>query len=45
MGKIQVRGQTGYILFYKKNLPLAVVEAKDDNHEIGAGMQRRSRSH
>lgn len=29
-----------YILFYKSNLPLAVVEAKDNNHSVGAGMQQ-----
>ena len=27
-----------YILSYKLNLPLAVVEAKDNNHAVGAGM-------
>ena len=29
-----------YILYYKPNIPLAVVEAKDNNHAIGAGMQQ-----
>ena len=29
-----------YILYYSSNLPLAVVEAKDNNHSIGAGMQQ-----
>ncbi|WHX92018.1 EcoAI/FtnUII family type I restriction enzme subunit R [Peribacillus simplex] len=29
-----------YILSYKTNLPLAVVEAKDDRHSIGDGMQQ-----
>lgn len=29
-----------YLLFYKPNLPLAVVEAKDNNHDEGDGMQQ-----
>lgn len=29
-----------YILSYKSNLPLAVIEAKDDTHSIGSGMQQ-----
>lgn len=29
-----------YILYYSSNLPLAVIEAKDNNHSIGAGMQQ-----
>ena len=29
-----------YILFYKPHIPLAVVEAKDNNHAIGDGMQQ-----
>jgi len=29
-----------YILFYKPNIPLAVVEAKDNTHSIQAGMQQ-----
>lgn len=46
-GKIVVRGNVAkrlpkkkadYVLFYKENLPLAVVEAKDNNHNIGDGM-------
>jgi len=48
-GKIEVRGNTykrgkqkraDYILYYKPNIPLAVVEAKDNTHEIGSGMQQ-----
>ncbi len=47
LGKIHVRGKSvgrgardraDYILFYKKNMPLAIIEAKDNNHEIGAGL-------
>ena len=29
-----------YILFYKSHLPLAVVEAKDNNHSLSDGMQQ-----
>lgn len=29
-----------YILHYKPNLPLAIIEAKDNNHALGAGMQQ-----
>ena len=48
-GQVQVRGKTvkrgdrkfvDYLLFYKSNIPLAVIEAKDNNHSIGAGMQQ-----
>jgi type I restriction enzyme R subunit len=48
-GRVMVRGKSvtrgsakkaDYILFYKPNLPLAVVEAKDNNHSVGAGMQQ-----
>ncbi len=48
-GRVIVRGKTiargeakkaDYILFYKPNIPLAIVEAKDNNHSVGAGMQQ-----
>ena len=42
-GKSVMRGEAkkaDYILSYKPNLPLAVVEAKDNNHSVGAGMQQ-----
>lgn len=48
-GRVMVRGKTvkrgeskkaDYLLLYKPNLPLAVVEAKDNNHSVGAGMQQ-----
>lgn len=48
-GRVIVNGKTisrgekkraDYILFYTPNLPLAIVEAKDNNHEVGAGMQQ-----
>ena len=29
-----------YVLFYRPNIPLAVVEAKDNNHNISAGIQQ-----
>jgi type I restriction enzyme, R subunit len=29
-----------YILYYKPNIPLAIIEAKDNNQSIGAGMQQ-----
>lgn len=46
-GKIVVRGNVArrlpkkkadYVLFYKENLPLAIIEAKDNSHNIGDGM-------
>lgn len=48
-GRVIVRGETtkrgeakkaDYILSYKPNFPLAVIEAKDNNHTVGAGMQQ-----
>jgi len=48
-GKVMVRGpistrgeskRADYILYYKEGIPLAVVEAKDNTHSIGAGMQQ-----
>lgn len=48
-GRVIVRGKTvkrgeakkaDYLLFYKPNLPLAVLEAKDNNHSVGDGMQQ-----
>lgn len=48
-GRIIVKGETvkrakgkkaDYILYYKSNLPIAIVEAKDNNHSIGDGMQQ-----
>lgn len=29
-----------YILFYKQNIPIAVIEAKDNNHTMAHGMQQ-----
>ena len=42
-GNIVARGKrkkADYVLYYKRNLPLAIVEAKDNNHSVGAGMQQ-----
>ena len=48
-GRVLVRGKTvrrgeakkaDYILYYKPNIPIAVIEAKDNNHAVGAGMQQ-----
>lgn len=42
-GKIHARGakkRADYILYYKPNIPIAVVEAKDNNHTVGAGIQQ-----
>ena len=42
-GKIYARGaqkRVDYILYYKPNIALAIIEAKDNNHTVGAGMQQ-----
>ncbi len=48
-GRVIVRGKTvkrgeakkaDYILYYKPNLPIAVIEAKDSTHSVGDGMQQ-----
>jgi type I restriction enzyme R subunit len=42
-GKLHTRGEqkrADYILYYKSNIPLAVIEAKDNTYSIGAGMQQ-----
>ncbi len=42
-GKLHSRGEqkrADYILYYKSNIPIAVIEAKDNAHAIGAGMQQ-----
>ena len=48
-GRVIVRGKTvkrgeakkaDYLLYYKPGIPLAVIEAKDNNHTVGAGMQQ-----
>jgi type I restriction enzyme R subunit len=42
-GRMVRRGQgkfADYVLYYKPNLPLAIIEAKDNNHRVGDGMQQ-----
>lgn len=42
-GKKTKRGErkrADIIIYYKPNIPVAVVEAKDNNHTVGAGMQQ-----
>ena len=48
-GRVIVRGKTvrrgeakkaDYLLSYRPHLPIAVVEAKDNNHSVGDGMQQ-----
>ena len=48
-GRVIVRGNSvargkmkkaDYILYYKRNLPLAIVEAKDNKQSVGSGMQQ-----
>ncbi|BBO72694.1 DEAD/DEAH box helicase [Desulfosarcina widdelii] len=42
-GKLHTRGKSkraDYILYYKPNIPIAVVEAKDNKHPVGGGMQQ-----
>lgn len=48
-GKIIVRGKTisrgeqkrvDFILYYKDELPIALIEAKDNNHTVGSGMEQ-----
>jgi len=48
-GRIIVRGRmhtrarprrADYVLNYKKNMPLAIIEAKDNKHSLGDGMQQ-----
>lgn len=42
-GKKTVRGKrkrADFILYLKPNIPLAVIEAKDNNHSVGAGLQQ-----
>ncbi|MBN1764422.1 MAG: type I restriction enzyme HsdR N-terminal domain-containing protein, partial [Sedimentisphaerales bacterium] len=48
-GRVIVRGnlvsrgkskRADYVLYYKPNIPVAVIEAKDNNHSVGDGMQQ-----
>lgn len=42
-GKLHTRAKhkrADYVLFYKPNIPIAIIEAKDNNHRVGDGMQQ-----
>ena len=42
-GKLTMRGtrkRADYILYYKPNIPIAIIEAKDNKHTVGAGIQQ-----
>lgn len=48
-GRVIVRGKTvrrgeakkvDYLLYFKPNIPIAIIEAKDNNHAVGDGMQQ-----
>jgi type I restriction enzyme, R subunit len=45
-GKMTARGEASradYILYHKPGIPLAVIEAKDNSHSVGSGMQQALR--
>lgn len=37
------RKRADYILYYKSNIPLATLEAKDNNHSVSSGIDQRLR--
>ncbi len=42
-GRLVTRGKAmraDYILYYKPHIPIALIEAKDNNHAVGDGMQK-----
>src|ERR1700687_42444 len=42
-GKLVTRGKAkfaDYILYYKPNIPIGLIEAKDNTHSVGDGMQQ-----
>lgn len=42
-GKLTTRGKgkrADYILYYKPNIPIAIIEAKDNSHSVRAGIQQ-----
>jgi len=42
-GKMVTRGKSkfaDYVLYYKPNIPIGIVEAKDNVHSVGDGMQQ-----
>jgi len=41
-GKLSTRGKkkrADYILYHKPNIPIGIIEVKENNHSVGAGMQ------
>nr|WP_235832868.1 type I restriction endonuclease [Gottfriedia acidiceleris] len=43
IGNLVTRGskkRADYVLFYKSNLPIAIIEAKDNKHSVGHGIQQ-----
>ncbi|MFQ8432898.1 EcoAI/FtnUII family type I restriction enzme subunit R [Amaricoccus sp. W119] len=42
-GKLVTRGRAkkaDFVLYYKPNIPIALIEAKDNNHSVGHGIQQ-----
>ena len=42
-GSLYTRGKSkraDYILYYKSNIPIAIIEAKDNKKPVGSGMQQ-----
>jgi type I restriction enzyme R subunit len=42
-GKLVTRGKAkkaDFVLYYKPNIPIALIEAKDNNHSVGHGIQQ-----
>ena|SRR5665213_959065 len=42
-GKLVTRGKAkraDYVIYYKPNIPIAIIEAKDNNHSVGDGIQQ-----
>jgi|GEM_PF-3818891 len=42
-GKLHARGtqkRADYVLYYRPNIPIAIIEAKDNNHTVAAGLQQ-----
>lgn len=42
-GRLTLRGEqrfADYVLYHRPNIPIAIIEAKDASHSVGAGMQQ-----
>lgn len=42
-GRVTARGKrkfADYILYYKPNIPIAIIESKENNHSVSSGMQQ-----